>query len=478
MNNKYEVVIIGAGIGGLVCGCYLAKRGMKVLIVEKNSNPGGYCTSFKRRGFTFDSTVRGLVGCGKGGILDKILTDLDIKQRINIRRSLIFDKIVTPDFEIAIKNDYRETKHDLAKIFPKEKEAINKFFEALTTNNFLQLYSMLKGKNFKELIDSFFKDAKLKSFWNIMRLDTGLAPFRTSALAGISLCRGYMLDGGYYPDGGMQTIPDNLVEVFKESGGHVILSNQVEKIKLSDNRVAGILLEKNIYIEAQNVVANCDATYTFEKLIGCNNITRKFIKKIRGMTPSPSVFIVYLGLNKRIKGDVKNCCSLWYFPKYPKSDDYDVLFTNKLNMSLKYFICAFPSLHDRRLAAKNGESIYLYIGAPFKNDKFWNKNRNRIAEDIILRASRVFPGLADSIEVKETATPQTLYNYTFNRQGASRGWAAMNSHTEVDLMPNQTFIKGLFLASHWVTCPTGQGGVAMAAYSGRNTAKLIMKDKP
>lgn len=46
----YDVIIIGAGISGLICGCYLAKAGLKVLIVEKNANPGGYCVSFKEKG--------------------------------------------------------------------------------------------------------------------------------------------------------------------------------------------------------------------------------------------------------------------------------------------------------------------------------------------------------------------------------------------------------------------------------------------
>ncbi len=59
-NYDYDAIIIGAGIGGLVCGCYLAKAGMKVLIVEKNAQPGGYCTSFTRGGFTFDSCVHSL----------------------------------------------------------------------------------------------------------------------------------------------------------------------------------------------------------------------------------------------------------------------------------------------------------------------------------------------------------------------------------------------------------------------------------
>ena len=54
-NDIYDAIIIGAGISGLVCGCYLAKAGMKVLIAEQHDKPGGYCTSFKREGFTFDA---------------------------------------------------------------------------------------------------------------------------------------------------------------------------------------------------------------------------------------------------------------------------------------------------------------------------------------------------------------------------------------------------------------------------------------
>ncbi len=61
-SNAYDAAIIGAGLGGLVCGCYLAKAGMKVLIVEKHFKPGGYCTTFKRKDFTFDAAAHSFGG--------------------------------------------------------------------------------------------------------------------------------------------------------------------------------------------------------------------------------------------------------------------------------------------------------------------------------------------------------------------------------------------------------------------------------
>src|SRR5512139_3394531 len=81
----YDAAIIGAGISGLVCGCYLAKAGMKVLIVEQHSKPGGYCTSFKRKGFIFDAAAHSFGGV-KYGLVGKILAELAVDKRLEIRR--------------------------------------------------------------------------------------------------------------------------------------------------------------------------------------------------------------------------------------------------------------------------------------------------------------------------------------------------------------------------------------------------------
>ena len=78
--KKYDVTIIGAGIGGLVCGTYLAKAGLRVLLIEKNDNPGGCCVSFKRKGIRFDAGAHIFGSCGKHGILFNMLKKLGVNQ--------------------------------------------------------------------------------------------------------------------------------------------------------------------------------------------------------------------------------------------------------------------------------------------------------------------------------------------------------------------------------------------------------------
>src|SRR3989304_10187554 len=99
--NSYDAIIIGAGIGGLVCGCYLAKAGMKVLIVEQHYQPGGYCTSFKRKGFVFDAAAHSFGSCREGGNMRMILESLDLYQKLKIKKLDHSDIIIAPDYKIT-----------------------------------------------------------------------------------------------------------------------------------------------------------------------------------------------------------------------------------------------------------------------------------------------------------------------------------------------------------------------------------------
>ena len=99
-NDTYDAIIIGAGISGLVCGCYLAKAGMKVLIAEQHFKPGGYCTSFKRKGFTFDAAAHSFGGYRVGGIMHKVLKDFDLSDRMRIKRYDPSDIIISPDHKL------------------------------------------------------------------------------------------------------------------------------------------------------------------------------------------------------------------------------------------------------------------------------------------------------------------------------------------------------------------------------------------
>jgi len=126
-SNIYDAVIIGAGISGLVCGCYLAKAGLKVLIAEQHHKPGGYCTSFHRHGFLFDAAAHSFGGYRRDGIVRKVFEDLNISDKVSITRYDPSDVIITPDYRISFHLTSMKQSKALKKLFRKKAEAL-KFF--------------------------------------------------------------------------------------------------------------------------------------------------------------------------------------------------------------------------------------------------------------------------------------------------------------------------------------------------------------
>ena len=461
--KDYDVVIIGAGISGLVCGCYLAKAGMKVLIAEQHYKPGGYCTSFKRRGFTFDAAAHSFGSYREGGNMKLILKALNLDKRLKIKRYTPSDIIISPDYKITFWSDINKTIKELQDAFPDEAKNISNFISHLTTFKPID-FAILRNKTYKELLDNYFNDNKLKAILSIPIFGNGaLPPSLISAFTGSKIFREFILDGGYYPEGGMQVLSDALAEKFKELGGELQLSCSAKKIKVKNNRVSGVILENKEFIPAKYVVSNCDARQTFFKLLEKKAVREDILYKIDRMTPSLSTFILYLGINKSFNSLPKPGTNVWFLPHYDLENLYRLAKKGDLEGLGGYMVRVSP---DRKV-------ILAFVNAPFKNIRYWYNNKHKLLESFIKKIeNNTIPDLSKYIIYKDAATPYTLYRYTLNYKGAAYGWATLPSQLFTPELRQITFIEGLYLSSHWTTQTQGIPGVA---YLGLNTAKLILK---
>ena len=480
--DEYDVVIIGAGIGGLVCGCYLAKAGMKVLIVERHYKAGGYCQSFARNGFTFDAGVHALGSCREDGQMTRMLCELDLLKELNIVRRDPSEMIIAPDFKISIRNNIDSTIDGLQEIFPDEAKNISSLFKFINSINlndiygFVSLYSKLKGKTFLDLLDHNFKDPKLKAALTTLLGNIGLPASKSSALSSAIFYKEFILDGGYYPLGGIQALPEAILKKFKANGGDIVFSTEVKNIKIENGEAKGALLDKNVFIKSQYVVSNCDARHTFFHLIGEDYLKSEFVTKIKNMIPCVSAFIVYLGIKSTLDETPDQCPTTWYMSDYNIEKFFLGITEGKMNYNEGHILCTRPSLYDPKLAPANEQIVRLMITAPLKDLKYWEENTVKLRDNMIKRAEKIIPDLSKFIIVKETATPLTFYKYTLNFQGAMSGWASLPEQVEKVLIPQKTMIKNLFLAGHWVTQP-GQGGLPVAVYSGRKAAQLVLNHR-
>ena len=310
--TMYDVIIIGAGISGLVCGCYLAKAGLKVLIIEQHDKPGGYFTSFKRRGFLFDAAAHSFGNYRESGHVRKILTDLGIDKETEIKRYDPSDIVITPDFSITFRNNIQDTIEGLSAVFPAERDNVIHFFNFLTSSGQSE-FAKLKDKTFSDLLHTFFIDERLiNSIAFPVFGNGGLPPSLMHAFSGSKIFSEFVIDGGYYTEGGIQQLPNAFVRIVRQHNGEVIYRTRVKKILHANNTVNGVTL-----IPAKKYSQNMlfpPTTQTFKTFLGRKTIGNQLSDTLKTMTPSVSTFILYIGIDKPFDGLPLPGTNTWYSP--------------------------------------------------------------------------------------------------------------------------------------------------------------------
>ena len=452
--TNYDAIIIGAGISGLVCAAYLAKAGMKVLVVEKNYQAGGYCTSFKRGEFTFDACAHSLGSLRPGGIIDNVLKDLDLRDKINIVQHNPSDIIIGPDFKINLWNNIDQLIDEFSAHFLDEKDNIVRFFNFVDTCRGL-IFNSLRQKTFSQFLDEFFTDQKLKAFIALPVLgNAGLGPSKISAFTAVNLYKEFMIDGGYYPEKGMQEYANIFVDKIRELGSDVFLSTKVKNISLKEGFADGVVLSDDRFVTARYVISNADFRHTFLELIGKNYLSEEFIHKTINMVPALSAFMLYLGLSSDLS---IGSSAMWYLPHY----DVDKMYASAIAEDM-------DDLEWYLFKVTEGKNALAIVNAPFKDREYWNNNREHLMEKFIERIENIVPGFSQHVIYKESATPYTLYKWTMNHAGSSYGWE--DSLSQLAVFSQTTQFDNLYLTGHWTTLAQGIPGVT---YLGRSTAKLI-----
>ena len=471
MKNNFDVIIIGSGISGLVAGCYLERSGIKTAIFEQHSRPGGYCSSFKRGAYNFDSSIH-YIGGIKRGALSGILKELDENQELEFSQFDPSDRIITSETQFDIRANPIETINELGKVWPKEGKSAEKFYKFITQDSVAKIFREVENKTFQDILDLFFQDKYLKLSFSILFLgNMGLPPSQISAFTGVVFFREFLLDPGYYPKGGAQAFSDFLARKFKDSGGKLFLSSKVKEILIDkDNTACGIVASENEIMKARFIVSSIDATQTFCDLIKINNPERSRAKKL---VPSNSIFAIYLGFEGDISKFNIGSSNYWICDEEDVDSYYLNLRQNIKQGNIKISLITFPSNKEKEKRNLHF-SAQLFTPAIFETKEFWNENKGKISEKLLKHLSFVSPDLRNNAKIIITATPHTFYRYTLNRGGAAFGWASTKEQVKTELLPQVTSVKNLFLAGHWTIMGAGQGGISTVALSGKKAAERIL----
>jgi all-trans-retinol 13,14-reductase len=495
LKDRYDVIVIGAGIGGLTCGALLAKNGLSVLVTEQHSRPGGYCTSFRRKGFAFDAGFDTTFECEKGGIIYDTLDELGLTGEIQFIRLASPMRVIGGDYDILVTSEFTE---ELKRAFPGESTGIDNFMAdsralALEMKNLsavppdllglagklgLVMKFLLKSprmrkyssKSCKEVIDTFFRDPRLKAFYGT------IVPFGPKAMAPLLM----MILGSepliYYPLGGAQALADTYAKGVTRHGGELALNTMVTHILMEGGAAAGVELADGNRLRSRFVVSNADGRETFSKLIGEQHLTPKLVKEIKETELSEPYLLVSLGVDLNLRAMGFDGTSIIY----NRCDDLDKIFSPELDHC--YLSIKMHSLRDASQAPENMATVQLSTSLPYDFMGNWKREKDgtcgeeysqlkeSVADKLIVSTERFIPGLSKHIVVKDIATPLTFERYTLNCQGANMGWFPAPGGK---MRSQKTPIRNLFQAGAW-TYP-GPSLYAVVP-SGRNAAQLVLQE--
>ena len=490
IKNKrdYPIVVIGAGLGGLVSAAYLAKHGFPVTLLEQHSLPGGYATSFDRAAgkFTFDVSLHATVA--EGGIPQKILSEIGIWDRLKVVYTPEFCRYILSDYDLTLPaKDPERIKVLLGEIFPDETKGISAFYDDMIQvqqemtghSGIHSVMDRLENLSLADWIASHVKRTEvrrlLSAFWGYY----GLPPSRLNALFYAIATGQYLVTGGQYFKTRSQDLSNTLLETITEKGGEVLLETAAKRILVKKGWVSGVEDENGIRHPAKAVIANSNVPDLFDELIPREEVTSHYLKKLKSYRPSLSSFVVWLGLNRELK-DI---------------NDYEIFIGSDEGSEAAYRACLSGDLAKAGLGVTIYDNLYKGYSLPgtttltvmtlcgyepwkkYETDYFagrkevYAKEKDRLAQLLIKKAeARVIPNLTSMIEVMDAATPLTNVRYTGNYHGAIYGYDRRGAR--MNLLDVRTPIKGLYLAGAW----SHGGGYTPAMMAGRDAVQAFMED--
>ena len=496
----YDVVVVGAGISGLVCANFLARDGKRVLLLEQNHQAGGNMSGFRRRGYYFDGGDQSFESLG---IVFPILRELGLYDPNDWIKADF--RMVSEDFDFTI--DSVETVQEaLATAFPnetgikdvfREVKEVSKFLSAnYTPDSFplldrysvprLALYANMLTRllrwttyAYREKALSVIKDDALRRWF------TQIGYFRMPYLFFAGFWHIWAYDY-WYPKGGMQAFHNRLAAAFEKAGGTIMYNRLVTGFSLSGRRADAVVLADGTEIEARDFVYAGDYKKLVDSILGPELFNARYVERIRSTRLTEEIVTVYLGVDRDPEAMDKLLRSHhpFYFP------NYDVVFPDKSSprdvhrrmwVALNHFNKESPAappgkttLTLQTYSAYDWENYWHNGGPGLPRTPEYEEFKREVGDQLVETAERLVPDLKSDIDYMDVGTPLSLERFTRNSRGSTGGWCYDDKVSPVWRLPTlnriKTPVKNIRASGHYALWP---GGVISAALCGRIVANLV-----
>ena len=409
VENKYDIIVIGSGLGGLTAANRLAKCGHSVLLLEQHIHLGGLAAWFKRGGHTFDVSLHGF----PHGMVKtcKKYWSKEIYNSIVQLKNIVFNN---PQFSLTTtfsKDDFTRILHEDFKI---ERSTVDDFFNTVRAMNFYDDQRMTT----RELFAKFFpgRSDVHRLLMEPITYANGSTLDEPAITYGIVFSN-FMSKGVFTFEGGTDKLIAMMADELQKNGVTICTGAKAERVVVEQGKVRAVFV-KGREIATKAVVSNSGITNTVDQLAGREAFSDDFLSRFDKVTVNNSSCQVYFGIRKGESfpdvGDLLFTSTAEEF----SSEEMRRKDTQSRTFSIYYPKTRPDQQPDYTVVASMNANYDDWAGL---DEQIYKQDKEAMAERCLSDLERYIPGIRAKIDTVETATPKTFHRYTLHTKGTSFG---------------------------------------------------------
>ncbi len=508
--SNYDILVIGAGCGGLTAAACAAKEGKKVLLLERHNSPGGFATSFVRGRFEFEASLHELCSFSTesdSGDVTKIFKDLGIADGITWTSVPYAYRLITTGsdgkpLDVTMPFGEENFIKAMEKYVPTSKRPMQRLM-ALAKNicEGTDFISSLDGElNFKtkkeiykkygnfirtapygvdEVLTKIGLSRKAQDILDAYWLYLGVPTPRLNFIHYISMLYSYITLGACIPKNRSHEISMALAGCIEDNGGEIRYNSHVSRIVFNKGKACAVILKDGEKIECDHIICNCSPTTAYTKMIKSKDVPKSAVKRTNARTFGARGVCVYLGLNRSPEELGIKDYNTFITDTADSEKQFSLMKTLKTNNS-EAVVCmniADPDCSPKGTTILTITSLYTdNCWANVEPEEYFDEKDYIAAKLISVYEKTTGIVIHNNIEEMEVATPLTFAHYTNTPQGVIYGylgddWDGIISRITSEKSECDT--KGLRFCGGW---GVQLSGVSSSIASGRNCAYATIDD--